>query len=90
MRRLDDIFIFNPDRGRDKHYWRSKTGKQVHSALEAIGCVREIRRANVYSPSRQHREAFVRDIARNGMEVVSLADAKAAVAGPNPMSLATL
>ena len=42
------------------------TGKQAHAALEAIACVRPIRRVNVYSPSAEHRDAFVRDMARDG------------------------
>lgn len=65
------------------------TGKQAHCALEAIACVRQIRRVNVYSPSIEHREAFVRDMARDGMEVVAVANAKATVAGADVVCCAT-
>jgi ornithine cyclodeaminase/alanine dehydrogenase-like protein (mu-crystallin family) len=65
------------------------TGKQAHAALEAIACVRPIRRVNVYSPSAEHRAAFVRGMAREGMEVVAAADARAAVAGADIVCCAT-
>ena len=65
------------------------TGKQAHSALEAIACVRPIRRVNVYSPSAEHRSAFVRDMARDGMEVVAVDEPKAVVAGADVVCCAT-
>jgi alanine dehydrogenase len=65
------------------------TGKQAHSALEAIACIRQIRLVNVYSPSIEHREAFVRDMACDGMEVVAVTDARAAVAGADVVCCAT-
>lgn len=65
------------------------TGKQAHAALEAIACVRPIRRVNVYSPSAEHRTAFVRDMAREGLEVVAVADARSAVAGADIVCCAT-
>jgi ornithine cyclodeaminase/alanine dehydrogenase-like protein (mu-crystallin family) len=65
------------------------TGKQAHAALEAIACVRPIRRVNVYSPSAEHRAAFVRDMGRDGMEVVAVSDARAAVAGADVICCAT-
>jgi alanine dehydrogenase len=65
------------------------TGKQAHAALEAIACVRPIRRVNVYSPSAEHRAAFVRDMAREGMDVVAVADARAVVAGADIVCCAT-
>lgn len=65
------------------------TGKQARCALDAIACVRPIRRVNVYSPSVMHREAFIRDMARDGMEVLAVADAKAAVAGADIVCCAT-
>jgi ornithine cyclodeaminase/alanine dehydrogenase-like protein (mu-crystallin family) len=55
------------------------TGKQARNALEAIVSVRPIRRVNVYSPSAEHRTAFVSDMARDGLEVVAVDDARAAV-----------
>ena len=65
------------------------TGKQAHAALEAIACVRPIQRVNVYSPSVEHRAAFVRDMARDGIDVVAVTDAKAAVAGADIVCCAT-
>jgi alanine dehydrogenase len=65
------------------------TGKQAHAAVEAIACVRPIRRVNVYSPSAEHRAAFVRDMARDGMEVVAVDEARAAVAGADVICCAT-
>lgn len=65
------------------------TGKQAHAALEAIACVRPIRRVNVYSPSVEHRNAFVRDMARDGIDVVAVSEAKAAVAGADIVCCAT-
>src|SRR5882672_7536664 len=65
------------------------TGKQAHAALEAIACVRPISRVNVYSPSVEHRTAFVRDMARDGMEVVAVTDPRAAVAAADIVCCAT-
>ena len=65
------------------------TGKQAHAALEAIACVRPIGRANVYSPSTEHRDAFVRDMARAGMEVVAVTEPRAAVIGADVVCCAT-
>src|SRR5262245_50104170 len=65
------------------------TGKQAHAALEAIACVRAIKRVNVYSPSAEHRAAFVRDMARDALEIVAVTDARAAVAGADIVCCAT-
>jgi alanine dehydrogenase len=65
------------------------TGKQAHAALEAIACVRPIRRVNVYSPGAEHRDAFVRDMTREGMDVVAVADPRAVVAGADIVCCAT-
>ncbi len=65
------------------------TGKQAHAAVEAIACVRPIRRVNVYSPSAEHRDAFVRDMARDGLDVVGVAEAREAVAGADIVCCAT-
>lgn len=65
------------------------TGKQAHAALEAIACVRPIRRVNVYSPSAEHRAAFVRDMARDGIDLVAATDPKAVVAGADIVCCAT-
>jgi alanine dehydrogenase len=65
------------------------TGKQARSALEAIAVVRPLRRVNVFSPSAAHRRAFAREMARDGIEVVAVADARAVVAGADIVCCAT-
>jgi alanine dehydrogenase len=65
------------------------TGKQARSALEAIAVVRPLRRVNVYSPSAEHRQNFVREMARDGMDVVAVADSRAVVAGADILCCAT-
>jgi alanine dehydrogenase len=65
------------------------TGKQARSALEAIALVRPLRRVNVYSPNAEHRAAFVRDMARTGLDVVAAGNADALVAGADIICCAT-
>jgi alanine dehydrogenase len=65
------------------------SGKQARSALEAIALVRPLRRVNVYSPSIEHRELFAREMRREGMDVVAVQDAKAAVVGADVVCCAT-
>jgi ornithine cyclodeaminase/alanine dehydrogenase-like protein (mu-crystallin family) len=65
------------------------TGKQAHSALEAIAIVRPIRRVNVYSPSAEHRAAFAREMAREGLEVVPVEDPHSVVRGADIVCCAT-
>jgi ornithine cyclodeaminase/alanine dehydrogenase-like protein (mu-crystallin family) len=65
------------------------TGKQARCALEAIAAVRPLRRVNVYSPSAEHRRDFVRDMARDGIEVAAAADPRAVVAGADIVCCAT-
>jgi alanine dehydrogenase len=65
------------------------TGKQARNALEAIAVVRRLRRVNVYSPSAAHREDFARAMARDGLDVVAVADPKAVVAGADIICCAT-
>jgi ornithine cyclodeaminase/alanine dehydrogenase-like protein (mu-crystallin family) len=65
------------------------TGKQARCALEAIAVVRPLRRVNVYSPSVEHRANFAREMARDGIEVVAVADPKAVVAGADIVCCAT-
>jgi ornithine cyclodeaminase/alanine dehydrogenase-like protein (mu-crystallin family) len=65
------------------------TGKQARCALEAIAQVRPLRRVNVYSPSAEHRADFARGMARDGMDVVAVADARAVVAGADIVCCAT-
>jgi ornithine cyclodeaminase/alanine dehydrogenase-like protein (mu-crystallin family) len=65
------------------------TGKQARCALEAIACVRGLRRVNVYSPSAEHREAFAREMSRGQMEVVAVSDPRAVVVGADVICCAT-
>jgi ornithine cyclodeaminase/alanine dehydrogenase-like protein (mu-crystallin family) len=65
------------------------TGKQARAAFEAIALVRTFRRVNVFSPSREHREAFAHEMGRGGTEVVAAADPKAAVEGADVICCAT-
>jgi ornithine cyclodeaminase/alanine dehydrogenase-like protein (mu-crystallin family) len=65
------------------------TGKQARSALEAIACVRPIKRVNVYSPSVEHREMFARSAAREGMDVAAVAEPRKAVTGADVICCAT-
>lgn len=65
------------------------TGKQAHNAFKAITVVRPIRRVNVYSPSIEHREAFVREMASNAIEVVAANHARDAVSGADIICCAT-
>jgi alanine dehydrogenase len=65
------------------------TGKQARNALEAIAVVRPLARVNVYSPSAAHRDNFARAMARDGIEVVAVADPKAVVTGADVVCCAT-
>jgi ornithine cyclodeaminase/alanine dehydrogenase-like protein (mu-crystallin family) len=55
------------------------TGKQAHTALEAILAVRPVTQVRVYSPNQAHRAAFVRDMARQGVEIVAVDDPRRAM-----------
>ena len=47
------------------------SGGMARSYMEALRCVRDIRRLQVFSPTRAHREAFGREMAqKHGIEVV--------------------
>jgi alanine dehydrogenase len=65
------------------------TGKQARNALDAIAAVRPLARVNVFSPSVAHREDFTRAMAREGVEVVAVAEPKAVVAGADIVCCAT-
>ncbi len=48
------------------------SGGMARSHVEALLCVRPIERLQVYSPTREHREAFAREMAeRHGIEAVA-------------------
>jgi alanine dehydrogenase len=65
------------------------TGKQAHSALEAITLVRPISRVNVYSPNVEHRAAFARDMSRHGLAVSAVSEPRAAVTDADVVCCAT-
>jgi alanine dehydrogenase len=65
------------------------TGKQARNALEAIAVVRPLRRVNVYSPDAAHRQDFARAMARDGIEVVAVAEPRAVVKGADIICCAT-
>src|SRR5205814_9847200 len=65
------------------------TGKQARGALAAIATVRPIRHVNVYSPSAVHRAAFADDMAREGIEVLTVDDPCSVVAGADVVCCAT-
>jgi ornithine cyclodeaminase/alanine dehydrogenase-like protein (mu-crystallin family) len=64
-------------------------GKQARSAIEAIATVRPIRQVNVYSPNAEHRAAFAREMAREGIEITAVDNARAVVAGADIICCAT-
>jgi ornithine cyclodeaminase/alanine dehydrogenase-like protein (mu-crystallin family) len=65
------------------------TGKQARSAFEAITSVRPIRRVKVFSPNGEHRTAFARDLARQGIEVVPVGDPREVVRAADVVVCAT-
>lgn len=65
------------------------SGKQARSAFDAICAVRPIQRALVFSPNREHREAFARDMQRHGIDVVPVTKPQDAIAGSDIICCAT-
>lgn len=65
------------------------TGKQARSAFEAICAVRPIKRVKVHSPSVQHRNDFVKEMARQGTEVVAVENPEEVVRGSDVICAAT-
>jgi ornithine cyclodeaminase/alanine dehydrogenase-like protein (mu-crystallin family) len=65
------------------------TGKQARAALEAIALVRPFRRVNVFSPSAEHRETFVREMARDGIDIVAVGNPRAVIEGVDVVCCAT-
>ena len=57
------------------------SGRQARAHLEAIATVRPIRRVQVFSPNPEHLAAFVERAQHPGLEIVPVADARAAVEG---------
>jgi ornithine cyclodeaminase/alanine dehydrogenase-like protein (mu-crystallin family) len=65
------------------------TGKQARSALEAITLVRPVCRANVYSPSPEHRASFAREMSRDGLKVVAVSNPIEVIKGADVICCAT-
>jgi ornithine cyclodeaminase/alanine dehydrogenase-like protein (mu-crystallin family) len=65
------------------------TGKQAHTALEAIMTIRPITEVSVYSPNVEHRQAFVRDMARQGVNIVAVEDPRQGMEGADIICCAT-
>lgn len=65
------------------------TGHQAFHNCRAICAVRPIRRVQVFSPSPQHRAAFVERMANEPVEIVAVEDARAAVRGADIVCCAT-
>jgi ornithine cyclodeaminase len=66
------------------------SGVQARSHLEAIQCVRPLRRVTVWSPNLEHRETFVREMRPHTLAPLDAsASAEAAVAGADIVVLAT-
>src|SRR5215468_4446488 len=65
------------------------TGHQALPNCRAICAVRSIKRVQVYSPNPAHRQAFVRRMAGEPVEVVALDDPRAVVRGAHVVCCAT-
>jgi alanine dehydrogenase len=66
------------------------SGGMAETYLEAIAAVRPLRLVRVYSPSRDHREAYAREMARRlEIEVVAVESPEEAVRGSAIVSTAT-
>ena len=60
------------------------SGKQARTQLEAVAAVRHIREARVYSPTREHREAFARETGAR-----AVASSEEAISGADIICTAT-
>jgi alanine dehydrogenase len=66
------------------------TGWQAGGQAMAICAVRKVKRIRCYSPNRERREAFAREMsAKLGVEIVPVASAREAVAGADAVMCAT-
>ena len=65
------------------------TGHQAYPNCRAICAVRPIRRVQVYSPNPAHRQAFVRRMAGETVEVVAVDDPREVVRGAHVVCCAT-
>jgi len=65
------------------------TGNQAYPNCRAICAVRPIERVQVYSPSREHREAFVKRMAGEEVEIVALDNPREVTRGADIVCCAT-
>lgn len=66
------------------------SGGMARTFLEGFTCVRDIKRCNVYSPTRTNRDAFAAEMSEKlGIEVVPVASAEEAVKGCDILSTCT-
>jgi alanine dehydrogenase len=65
------------------------TGKQARTAVEALPLVRPFRRVHVYSPNAEHRDAFARQMTREGLDVVAVDAPEAVIEGADVICCAT-
>jgi ornithine cyclodeaminase/alanine dehydrogenase-like protein (mu-crystallin family) len=66
------------------------SGGMAHSHLLAFAAVRSLKRAQVYSPAREHREAYAREMSEQlDLEVVSCESPEEAVRGADILSTCT-
>lgn len=65
------------------------SGKQARTALEAILCVRDIKRVRVHAPTRAHSEALVQEFARPGLDIAVANDPRECVEGADIVCCAT-
>ncbi|HWO43433.1 MAG TPA: ornithine cyclodeaminase family protein [Candidatus Eisenbacteria bacterium] len=66
------------------------SGEQAKTQLTAHAAVRQLTRVKVYSPTRENRERFAREMrAKTGIEVVAVASAEEAVRGSDIVTAAT-
>ncbi len=64
------------------------SGRQARTQVEAAATVRTFDEARVFSPTREHRDAFAREMSR-GMEFEAVASAEEAVSGADVLIVAT-
>ncbi len=66
------------------------SGGMAHTSLMAFCAVRDIRRCQVYSPTRAHREAYAEELGEElGIDVVAVNDPRSAVQGADVVCIAT-
>jgi alanine dehydrogenase len=65
------------------------TGKQARNALEAILTVRKIKTVRVFAPNQERRMTFVRDVAREGVDISAVESPEEVVKGADIICCAT-